>query len=189
MSNLSVITIRGQKGILVGMALTFILFCHTAAVSAQDPCWTTVGSAGTVDEADLGTVALSPNTAAVSGAATNATVDIRYNVVAVDGVFGGEENSKTLTVRFADNGAAAQVIVRLQQLNILTGVTTTLAELNSNAFPPSNVAQTQFTNFNCQRPEVFDFENNIYYLNVPLIKTGSSGNPLIRAIKICKTIC
>lgn len=184
MSNSNVITIRGHKGILVGMALTFILFCHTAAVSAQDPCWTTVGSAGTVDEADLGTVALSTNTAAVSGAATNAIVDIRYNVVAVDGVFGGERNTKTLSARFADNGAAAQVIVRLQRLNIFNGVTTTLAELNSNAFPPSTVAQTRGTSFNCQNAE-FDFVNNIYYLDVPLIKTGSSGNPLVRAIQIC----
>lgn len=95
-----------------------------------------------MDEADLGTVALSSNTAAVSGAATNATVDIRYNVVAVDGLFGGD-GTKILSARIADNGAAAQVIVRLQQLNISTGAITTLAELNSNAFPSSTGAQNR----------------------------------------------
>lgn len=186
MSDLRLITTGGTKGILVGMALAFILFCHTAAVSAQDEdrCWTTVGSAGTVDEADLGTVALSSNTAAVSGAALNATVDIRYNVVAVDGVFGGGRNRKTLSARIADNGVAAQVIVRLQRLNISTGAITTLAELNSNDFPSSTGAQKRSISFNCGDPE-FDFVNNIYYLDVPLTKTGSSGNPLIRAIQIC----
>ena len=34
----------------------------------------------------------------------------------------GQRNIKTLTVRFADNGAAAQVIVGLIQLNIFTEV-------------------------------------------------------------------
>lgn len=169
----------------VGVLLAaIILAALTSAASAQDRCWTTVGSAGTVDEADLGAVALSSNTAAVSGAVTNATVDIRYNVVAVDGVFGGERRTKNLKVRFADNGAAAQVIVRLWRLNISTGVFAALAELNSDNYAPSIVAQEQSVSFNCDGPE-FDFVNNIYYIEVLLIKTGAGGNPLIRAIQIC----
>jgi hypothetical protein len=162
------------------MAMTFFLFSHTTVVYAQPRCWTTVGSAGTVDEADLSIVALSVNHAAVSAA--TGTVDIRYNVVAVDGVFGG--SLKFLTVRFADNGPAAQVIVRLRQLTISSGVITLLAELNSNDFPPLNVAQKGVKPFNCNSPE-FDFEKNIYYIEVQLIKTGPGGNPLIRAIQIC----
>jgi hypothetical protein len=78
-------------------------------------------------EADLNLVTLTDNTAAISGAVTNATGDIRYNVVAVDGVFSGERNMKTLTVRFADNGTAAQVIVRLRRVYIFT------VELNSHS--------------------------------------------------------
>lgn len=187
MSSLSLITIGGTRGILVGVASMFILYA--AAVSAQTPCWTTAGSAGTVDEADLGTVALSANTAAVSGAVSTATVDVRYNVVAVEGLFGGDDNAKTLSARIADNGAAARAIVRLQSVNIFNGVLTTLAELDSNAFPPSTTAQVRTMVFNCQEPEVFDFENNIYYLDVALIKTGSGGNPLVRAIKICNSGC
>ena len=45
-----------------------------------------------------------------------ATVNVRYNVVAVDGLFGGD--GKTLKVRIADNGPNAQVVVRLYQMNI-----------------------------------------------------------------------
>jgi hypothetical protein len=52
------------------------------------------GSTGTVDEADLNLVTLTDNTAALASAVTNATGDIRYNVVAVDGVFGGEQPQK-----------------------------------------------------------------------------------------------
>ncbi len=164
------------------MALALVLFCYSLSVTAQTHCWTTVGSAGTVDEADMGNVALSAVTTAVKNSVANTTVDIRYNVVAVEGIFGGEQ--KMLTVRFADNGAAAQVIVRLRQLNISNGVQTTLAELNSNDFPQSPVAQAQSMVFNCQKPE-FDFVKNVYYIEVELIKTGAGGNPLIRAIQIC----
>lgn len=184
MSNLRLRTIGGTWRTVAVIAMAFSLFCHATPIFAQGRCWTMVGSDGAVDEADLSTVALSANSAAVSGAVANATVDIRYNVVAVDGIFGGERNTKTLTVRLADNGAAAQVIVRLQQLNISTGVITMLAELNSNSFPPSAVAQRRSIAFNCDRPE-FDFLNNIYFFEVQLIKTGAGGNPLIRAIQIC----
>jgi len=143
MVNLRLITMGragGRAGsILAGMTVSVMLLGHAAAVSAQDRCWTMGGSTGTVDEADLNLVTLTDNTAAVSGAVTNATADIRYadiryNVVPVDGVFGGEQNAKMLTVRFADNGVAVQVIVRLRRVNIFTDV--------------------------CQGSE-FDFENNI----------------------------
>jgi hypothetical protein len=181
-SKLRLMTLGRTWSTLAGLALTFALFCYAPATSALDRCWTAVGSDGTVDEADLGVVALSYNTAAVSGAVTNAIVDIRYNVVAVDGVFGGE--AKTLTVRFADNGAAAQVIVRLRRLNISTGVSAILVELNSDDYAASTVAQAHSKIFNCHGPE-FDFENNIYFIEVQLIKTGVGGNPLIRAIQVC----
>ena len=184
MSNLRLKTIGGTWGTLVVMVIAFSLFCAGAPVFAQASCWTTVGSDGGVDEADLGTVALSANSASVSGSVASATVDIRYNVVAVNGVFGGERNTKTMTVRFADNGAAAQVIVRLIQLNISSGVFSTLVELNSNDFTPSGVAQKQSRNFNCDGPE-FDFVKNIYFVEVQLKKTAVGGNPLIRAIQIC----
>jgi hypothetical protein len=183
MSNLRK-TIGGTWRTLAVTAMAFSLFCHATPVFAQAHCWTSVGSDGAVDEADLSTVALSANSASVRGVVASAIVDIRYNVVAVDGIFGGERNTKTLTVRMADNGPAAQVIVRLQQLNISTGVITMLAELDSNTFPPSVVAQRRGTVFNCDRPE-FDFQNNIYFFEVQLIKTAAGGNPLIRAIQIC----
>jgi len=184
MSNLKLKTIGGSWRTLIVTAMALSLFCAVTPVFAQANCWTTVGSAGTVDEADLSTVALSANSASVSGSVANATVDIRYNVVAVNGVFGGERNTKTLTVRFADNGAAAQVIVRLIQLNISNGSFNILAQLDSNDFTPSNVAQKQSRGFNCDAPE-FDFAKNIYFFDVQLKKTAVGGNPLIRAIQIC----
>lgn len=100
------------KNLLTGIAL--VLFSYAASAYAQTvakKCWTMVGSDGTVEQADLSIVALSSNTAAVRSGVSKGIVDIRYNVVAVDGIFGGERNTKTLTVRLADNGPEAQVIV------------------------------------------------------------------------------
>ena len=176
---------RGRTGsLLAGLTVAVMLLCHGGAAFAQDRCWTMGGSTGTVDEADLNLVTLTDNTAAISSAVTNATGDIRYNVVAVDGVFGGEQHMKALTVRFADNGEAARVIVHLRRVGIDSGVLTTLVTLDSNEYPAISQAQTQSKTFNCQGPE-FDFENNIYYIEAQLIKTGASGTPLIRSIQIC----
>jgi hypothetical protein len=169
--------------LLAGLAMAVMLLCHGAAVSAQDRCWTMGGSTGTVDEADLNFVTLTNNTAAISSTVTNATGDIRYNVVAVDGVFGGDRHAKRLTVRFADNGDDARVFVHLRRVRI-DGVLTTLTMLDSNAYGFSEVAQTQSQVFNCGGPE-FDFENHIYYIEAQLMKTGASGTPLIRSIQIC----
>lgn len=168
------------------LVLFFFLFCCFNIATAQRQCWTSVGSDGTVDEADLGIVALSSNSAAVNPATIAATIEIRYNVVATAGLFGGECPAKTLTARFADNGSTSQVIIRLHTFHITTGVSTVLAELNSNNFPFSNVAQTRSASFSGE----FNFQTNIYYIEVQLIKTGTSGNPLIRALQICGvTIC
>lgn len=168
------------------ITLLIFLLGSFAAVNAQRHCWTSVGSDGMVDEADLGTVALSSNTAAVKPATIAASVEIRYNIVATEGLFGGECNAKTLTIRYADNGPKARVIAKLHTLNITNGVTSILAEFDSNTKDPSNVAQTQTVSFGTD----FNFEKNIYYIEVELIKTGTGGNPLIRALQVCGvTIC
>jgi hypothetical protein len=180
---------KGKTGsLLAGLAVAVMLLCHAATVSAQDRCWTTAGSTGTVDEADLNLVTLTDNTAAISSAVTNATGDIRYNVVAVDGVFGGDRHAKSLAVRFADNGENARVLVHLRRVHIDSGVLTTLTTLDSDNYPASIVAQTQSQVFNCGDPE-FDFENHIYYIEAQLIKTGSGGTPLIRSIHNCPSLC
>jgi hypothetical protein len=180
---------KGKVGsLLAGLTVAVMLLCHGAAVSAQDRCWTMGGSTGTVDEADLNLVTLTNNTAAISTAVTNVTGDIRYNVVALDGVFGGDRHAKSLTVRFADNGENARVLVHLRRVHIDSGVLTTLTTLDSNNYPASTVAQTQSQVFNCGDPE-FDFEHHIYYIEAQLIKTGSGGTPLIRSIHICPSLC
>lgn len=168
------------------VAILIIAFSIIGAESQLAKCWSTVGSAGTVDEADLGIVSLDTHTAGVSESVKSGTVHIRYNVVAVDGVFGG--NCKLLSARIADNGPEAQVIVELKQMNSVTGAFQTLAKLDSNNFEPSHVAQFREVFTELGIPE-FDFRNNVYLLDVQLIKTGINGTPLIRSAHICPGTC
>ncbi|WP_191057725.1 hypothetical protein [Geminicoccus harenae] len=159
-------------------------FGYPVTAAAQSSCWTTVGSAGAVDEADLSQVALNSSDTAILPRVLAGTVDTRYNVVAVPGIFGGTLNSKEMTARIADNGASSRVVLRFIRQNFVTGVSTIVATLDSNAFAPSAVAQARTVSFNNDAPEL-DFKNNFYFISATLSKLGSSGNPVVRGIRIC----
>lgn len=156
--------------------LALIFVGPTSALCANQP-WTTVASAGTVDEGDLDEVSLSGGYATVSAAAPS-TVMIRYNVVAMDDLF---ERCLKMAVRFRDNGALSQVIVRLKRLNLLTGFTATLLTLDSNTFGPNAAYQLQAVG-SCDL--TLDFGVNAYFIEAELKKTGANGNPGLAAIKV-----
>jgi hypothetical protein len=179
------LTMGRTRSLLAGMTLTTMLLCYTAVVSAQEThCWTTSGSTGTVDTADVQSVTLTENTAEINQKIGTATGEIRYNVVAVEGLF---VQFKYMQARFADNGPNARVFLHLKTLNMKSGAITLLGALDSNEFGPAPQAQFQtkrLPDFN------FDFANNIYYIEAQLIKSQDNpkepaGAPLIRAIQIC----
>jgi hypothetical protein len=167
---------------LLAMLTLPSLVIAPAAWAQAVGCWTTVGSAGTVDEEDLNTVALGTNDTAVRSTVANATVNVRYNVVNVP-----ENNAgpgKELRARLADNGTASRVTVRLHRQNIFNGQDAVIGEIDSNGFDPSTVAQVRSTRiFGAEA--LFNFEDNVYYVDVSLVKTSLGGTPLIRAIRIC----
>src|SRR5215212_4633422 len=108
------------------LAACFLL-CPLAA-SAETPdgdrFWTTVGSAGTLDEKSDGkvffdrAVVQKGNTLVIAAASRQLRAEgevdvtdsavIRYNVTAVDGLFGGAD--VVMAVRFRDEGKGARVI-------------------------------------------------------------------------------
>jgi hypothetical protein len=152
------------------VVLVVTVFAMSAAAPsaawAQDKSWTTVGSAGTVDEDSLSAVTYTNGTARVRDTAPAGTAAvIRYNVVAVDGLFVGDGIS--LTSRFFDHEDADQVLVQLKGLNRATGLVTTLVTLDSNSYPPTNGFQVQTA---CNSDAQFDFSANAYYVEVKLTK-------------------
>jgi hypothetical protein len=144
--------------------------------------WTTAGSTGTVDESDTSIVNLNgPSAAIKSSAILPANLDIRYNVVAVGSLEGG--NTPAITVRFKDNGNQARVIIYLKVMNIFTGGVGTLMAIDSNDYPSSSSYQTRSLAY----PKIgdfFDFTNNVYYIEAKITKTGTSGTPELSGIKL-----
>ena len=150
--------------------------------------WTTIAAAGTVDEADTSIVNFNTYIAQILPTAPlPANLDIRYNVVAVDGLFAGGDGYR-LTVRFRDNGSAARVVVRLKRYNFDTGTLSTLMTLNSNSWPASTATQTRSVAV-CSPSWGFDFQTYAYFVETTVTKSATGGNPALAAIKIGPAIC
>jgi hypothetical protein len=154
-----------------------------ARESNESKDWTTIGSVGTVDEEDRSKVLLSGSVVTFKPEATG-TLNLRYNVVSVEGLFGGV--GAELGVRFRDNGANARVMVRLRRYALETGETATLLTLNSNNFEAQEGFQLG-TEFDCTMR--FDFFNYAYFLDVTLTKSTVNGAPALGIIQIASILC
>jgi len=178
---------RGLSNLASIVLVGALALSHPGPAFGQSKCWTTVGSAGTVDEADTSIVAFDLSTVTVKPAVNRRVLNVRYNVVATDGLFGGDRIGMGL--RYTDNGANAHVVVHLREVNLQTGATANKMSFDSDAFPQAAGAQTQFVNTACASGSFFDFANNVYYLDVELTKTGAGGTPVLQAVNICQSFC
>jgi hypothetical protein len=167
------------------LAACFLL-CPLGA-SAQTPdhekFWTTVGSAGTLDEKSEGkvffdrAVVQKGQTVVVSQAnrqlraeggldETDSAV-IRYNVTAVDGMFGGK--APAMAVRFRAEGVGARVIAQLIEVDLVTGAEVTRLTFDSDAAGvPALSGYHVFDVFDCKRADWFDFTRKAYYIEATL---------------------
>lgn len=167
-----------RKGLTLMLAIAMVVGIPLMAC-AENRAWTTVGSAGTVDESNLSVFTMNGAKAEVKPTAKlPAALVIRYNIVAVEDLF---DDVIKLAVCFLDNGKEAQVIVALKQYELATGATSTLLILDSNAFSSSGSYQLQVVDLWNQK---FNFEENAYFIEAQLKKTGAKGTPGLAAIKI-----
>ena len=154
------------------------------AVPGMD--WTSVGSAGTVDEADVAAVSLDGAVAAHIGAAGR-TMRIRYNVVAVDGLSGG--NGIALVGNLRDTGPG-QVILTLKRYSFDTNLTEPLAELDSDRFASSLNFQTRSTG-TCEHS--FDFTRYAYFVEAQLVRKAASppllSLPALAGVRVSSLWC
>jgi hypothetical protein len=173
-----------MKSHILSFSIVLILIASVITTSAQAQdvkAWSTAGSTGTVDRADLNKIFYSNGIVAFSeilGTQLSAgrvsrlqlqTVQavIRYNVTAVDGLF-FDSGPLCMVVRFRDNGNRARVFLRLLKLNLEDGTTSTVLTFDSNSFPP----QTDFqgNTVSTTGRATFDFSHNAYYVEATLTK-------------------
>jgi hypothetical protein len=182
-----------RRSLVLLLVLTMSVIGSPSSAAADDfenlKPWTTVGSAGTVDEASLSAVSLNGPFASVRATATlPATVIIRYNVTAVDGLVVG--SGHCFEVIFRDNGSGGRVIVTLKRFNFSTFETTTLSVIDSDTLPPDPWfvgiglcgISGQFSN--PSQMHFFDFEHNAYYVEAQIIKTADGGNPTLASVRL-----
>ncbi len=111
-------SVRSRMGRTVKAFVALALVASAARTVSAQPGWTSVGSAGTVDESDAGVVGFSLSDVTVRGTAPEAVV-MRYNVVPVPGVVGGD--SLVFTARYRDSGTQTRISLSLRAKNINNG--------------------------------------------------------------------
>jgi predicted transposase YbfD/YdcC len=183
---------RGTASAMLAFAV--ITTGMAVAVFAADAAklWTTVGSAGTVDANDLSIFTTNDRNISVMAAPDlPATLDVRYNIVAVDGLVPADSagTSIFMKARYRDLGGNGQIVLRLKRYNLNTGATTTLLTLDSNAFAQSSSAQVRKVSTEpCVSSVKFDFVNNAYFVDAQLIQASfnsvSELPPLLAIIQV-----
>ena len=180
--------------------ITIVICFLFLAVSAQaqtpdvDKNWTTLGSAGTLDETSVGKVFFdhgivqmgrigvitNPNPSLVS---TTDSAVIRYNVTAVDSFFAVRACRTNTTLnsldvrmrlRYLASGPGARVVAKLIEVDLANGTEKPLLTFDSAApgLSLSDNYQVQSVSV-CGRPWTFDFQNKAYYIEATL-----SGNTI-----------
>jgi len=159
---------------------TLAALAAPGTASAQAHPWTTVGSAGTVDDTDTGIVDFVNGEARVRAvAAAGSVLNLRYNVVSLTEMVG--PGAYTMRVRFRDNGASARVQLNLRRYN-QTGTTTQLAAFDSNTFPAAVGYQTRERCVNID----WDFDAGAHYVDATLTKSGATGTPALGVIQLIR---
>lgn len=212
-----------KKPAVMFLAALLILPLPTLEIRAGDPArsWTTVGSAGTVDEGDTGKVILDQGNVSLKGVVgilppTELSVEaqgfaeqareeaegaltikavIRYNITAVDGLipFDSRAEGYIMRVRFQDNGVRAQVLLRLIEYDLSSGVETVRMIFDSNQFSAQQGYQTQQIGGGCSTFQM-DFRDKAYYVEATLTSavpqnTAFAGDPRLGIIQIFSSPC
>lgn len=199
-------TISWALSLTLAIAATLSTFSTAQADDfVERKAWTTVGSAGTVDEKDIAKIVLQGSivafpeilpptqnaqaefSAQLALPTETTTATVRYNVTAVDGLF-QQGSHLGMTVRFRDDGDRARVLVRLYEQDIYTGATALLLSFDSNGFNSSPFYQTQSVGTALPYWS-FDFNQKAYFIEATLTKTSSSialngGRPSLAIIKL-----
>jgi hypothetical protein len=174
------LTMVAQSHLFKLLAASALALGLTGTASAA--VWTSIGSAGAVDDADLGILDVVANAIEITAAApVGSGLLARYNIEQVSGLSGaGNYRLRTL---FKDAGAASQVRLTLYQLNLSTGALTSLDTFDSNAEPAAASYQSAD---HCIFGINLNFGTNAYYVLGQLSKSAAGGDPGLGGMQLKK---
>ena len=187
-----------RKTLFLLLLFTACLFFGQIGAMAQglgtDDFWTTVGSAGTVDEKDLGIVEL--DTFSVSHkAGKTGTVHIRYNIVAIEGANQGDSKPfngiHQIRVRYRDSdghnkAANARVAFFIFRTNVISGLDQRIFTFDSNVNGEDVTTEQTATKTDCgTRFEFdFDFSRYFYWIDAQVTRNNTTDVASLSAIQI-----
>lgn len=202
----------------------FVCFVFWALDGAQaqtpeiNKIWTTVGSTGTVDEADVSKIFFDRSIAQMGNviggnqptAPTNVLIPqqtqsatIRYNVTPVEGLFavkpacvtqtGSECPGIQLKLRYLASGSGARVVANLMEVDLATGAEVIRLSFDSRAFTSASGYQVQSVGL-CgpgTPRQPFDFEKKAYYIEARLTTSAILAGSAagIQIIKVANIGC
>jgi hypothetical protein len=180
-----------RKALCLSLALT-ALFAVRAAAQDQSRVWTSAASAGTADEQDAGKLVLDGSRVTLSPALQpEAAAVIRYNVVAVDGLFAGLTPTSwpALIVQYRDAGGRERVRACLKEYDLGTGTTRTVIEFDSDLYPQLPTYQSQSIG-DCGEFTAFEFAaspaGKAYFVEVELVRSHRGGGPGLAAVALSR---
>ena len=188
---------RHHISLAIGVLIVALLLGTTIGASVLTG-WTTVGSAGTVDEDSLSIVGLTGPTVGLKTrcllwflglqwpcSVATGTVTVRYNIVPSGALYVTQASGFapfTLSTRFRDTGNLQHVVLFLREVNLQSGVENTLLTVDSDSFNPSLDYQTQTGPSSCAF--TFNFDQNAYYVEARISNSSSNSSPGLQAICI-----
>jgi hypothetical protein len=163
----------------LGLAVVAVLSFSSVIAHAQ--VW--VGSTGTVDPNSTNLVKyINGRVELRNDAPVGSVAFIRYNVLPVRDLASNLNGIayRIFDARFLDNGAG-HVFLALKQVNVSTGVTTTLMTFDSNLSAPSasyqrgNTSGNPHFDFTWADSEAFDPTDSVYYVEAQLSSNAAGG--------------
>jgi hypothetical protein len=174
-------TNRNSK-LAAAAAITLMLagVSSQAAETDSNAAWTSGGSVGIVESGDvnlrLGMASLTPGMA-------DGTTILRYNISATDGLVAQLRHSQALQldVLHRDGGSHARVQVFVKRASMIASRVSTLCAFDSDDYAVEDAGSFRLHTESApeleSQPLEFDFQNNVYYLEVWLTKDGSGIGP------------
>lgn len=176
----------------LGLAVITGLAFTVPTVHAQD--W--VGSTGTVDPNSTNLVKyINGRVELRNDAPVGSVAFIRYNVLPVRDLAQNLSSIefRVFAARFLDNGAG-HVFLALNQLNLSTGVVTTLMTFDSNlsgassSYQEGNTPGNPHFDFNWADSESFSSVDSVYYVEAQLSRTAAGGQAGLAGFSIKKIV-
>jgi hypothetical protein len=150
---------------------------------AQTRSWSAAGATGTVDD-DSMAIAQFKNFAVTLQPGATGTVNVRYNITAVDGMASFcPATASTVKVRFRNDdnsGGVAKVSFDIKFANILSGGSTVLYHFDSNGIGAGN----SFTTSTATPAIDFDFAQNVYWIDATIFRSNAAQFSDLGSIQI-----